>query len=157
MSVEILGYNLYNIVNSYLDIIVSIEEIESSNRQEWIGYRIMTTYQMIELKIESAQNCCENYGIECWTQDIKQLLQLRSQFIKSHIESVGWCNSLLNDKYKELLANQENYYDRTFQFAAINVVTNAGVLQLVVYNEHNGYYPHLISVSWDNYTDEQNL
>jgi hypothetical protein len=42
-------------------------------------------------------------------------------------------------------------------FACINMDTEIGIVQIIAYNDHNGYYPHDIRVSWKNFSDRQRI
>jgi len=170
-----------------VDTFQKIELTNSQKRDEWIGYKVITTKQIITLEIQNDGQCCEDWGIECWTKDEMSHTTLSDMFLNSHIKSVMWSNHLLNDKYKERIEDGCEY-DKSFHFAAVNIATDRadresslitselkknalsvdcvillilqflppdmGVIQLVVFNEHNGFYPHAIRASWQNYSDD---
>lgn len=73
------------------------------------------------------------------------------------ILSNGWGEDV-NDELKTTLLGQQlpcDYDD--MWYACVDLHTNKGLIQVISYNIHNGYYPHHVYVEWDGYTDYQLL
>jgi hypothetical protein len=50
------------------------------------------------------------------------------------------------DKFEELTGCRAKFT----QYEVVNIATlNAGIVQIVAYNLHNGLYPHTVFVEWD--------
>lgn len=90
------------------------------------GLHIRTDNGDIKLLINPDSNCCEDYGCEFLEtpDDI-------SKFIGAKIIEVS---DIATVNYKE-------DYDCGGE-TQLKIVTNRGVLQYAVYNDHNGYYSH---------------
>lgn len=81
----------------------------------------------VKFGIDNNQRCCERWGYLHSVDDTSAFIGAEYQGI---IEKDTWPESL----------PEEHMYDGGFQ--AIDVLTSAGVMQFVVYNDHNGYYSH---------------
>jgi len=112
-----------------MEKILNIEECEFD---EFIGYKITTTSQEILIGISDGGQCCENYGYLTSEDDF-------SDFIGSELTKIESIDTSLNVKVVEYLNNQNIDMDSCMFF---NLYTTNGMLQFVVYNEHNGYYSH---------------
>ena len=84
--------------------------------------------------IESGQQCCEDYGAITTNDNI-------DEFIGSNLLDVKLTNKLL--KTSKLSEKFKYISDDEIQF--VDFETDKGILQLVIYNSHNGYYGHNIS------------
>ena len=47
--------------------------------------------------------------------------------------------------------NSYKYYDR------VEVHTSIGLVKLIAWNEHNGYYTHYVKITWKDHEDEQEI
>lgn len=103
------------------------------------GYVVETTKHKYHILIDNGQSCCENWGYMVCEDDIED-------FLNAELLEVRFTDTALN----QAKLNEEFPYgfdDGSIQF--VDFVTNKGVLQLAVYNEHNGYYGHSILVAKD--------
>lgn len=75
------------------------------------------------------------------------------KFKFAKVKFVGWSNVVLNEQNK-LHIDSMDLFDKTYNFAAVNVETSCGTIQIIAFNEHNGYYPHKLKASWKNYSDD---
>lgn len=97
------------------------------------GFEIKTDKQTIELYCESDSKCCENYGYLMSEDDF-------SEFIGSNLLSVTVTDTSL--KVVELPVEEMD--DTSIVY--IDIETTVGKLQFTAYNEHNGYYGHVVGV-----------
>jgi len=93
------------------------------------GFQVITDEQTIKVGISSGQCCCENYGYMTTNDDLKE-------FEGADLISIEVVDKALNKK----LIEQDNFEEEEAMF--VNFNTSVGVMQLVAYNSHNGYYGH---------------
>ena len=126
-----------------MEKILNIEEVEGLNEDKWgegdDGWRITTSSQVIILSISNTQNCCEDWGYFSSQDDLED-------FIGADLFDIKIVDDCLNvQSYKKMLDYDfdPNEYSPTL---FVNFETSVGTFQLTVYNEHNGYYSHDISL-----------
>jgi hypothetical protein len=131
-------------------IIQSIEEFENlkllpSSRPwaEFAGYKVICadghTYS---LGIESGQDCCERFGYLSSEDDLVDFVGAKI------LDAARTDTSLCTKKLKD-----DELYVEDCMF--ITFKTDRGDFQLVVYNQHNGYYGHPVAfVSGDEILEE---
>ena len=107
-----------------------IKEIKEELPNGYEGYSIITNKQTIEIGISDYQKCCEDAGYMSSEDDFKD-------FIGAEILSIESVDTAKNVKKLE-----ENVYYREACCMFVNINTNKGTFQIVLYNEHNGYYGH---------------
>lgn len=116
------------------EIILQIEESSEITRKKnnfeksYSGFIIKTNKQIINIGIGNEQSCCEEWGYISTNDDI-------NEFIGAILNNIKLTDAEL--KTHEVL---EDLYEGCFMF--INLETNKGTLQFVLYNAHNGYYSH---------------
>lgn len=115
--------------------ITDIQEVDDSG---WTGYRVLTAKQVVLLQIDTCQTCCEYFGARTEPEDPKE-------FVGAVVTDVRWG------------AEKKGIDDEYSGEASVEIQTSEGLLRLVVFNEHNGYYPHEIEASWLGYRDKQEL
>lgn len=98
------------------------------------GYFIITEKRVIKVLISNNQSCCEDWGY-CASDD------LPNEFIGAELLSVD----ITDDKLETF--KFETGYEGAAQF--VTFVTDRGPFQVAVYNWHNGYYGHAISIKED--------
>lgn len=123
------------------ETILAITEVESHPIKSpmgyeihYDGYKITTDKQIVLVLIENDQQCCESWGYICTNDSIKEFIGANLLSINltdialsnANLPSAGWCD------------------EREIQF--VNLHTSKGLLNLAVYNAHNGYYGHSIYV-----------
>jgi hypothetical protein len=117
-----------------MEKILSIEEtvfkVNENDWHEFEGFVITTSDQTIKIGIESGQSCCETFGYLTMNDEI-------SDFINQELLSISVVDTALNRKVIDLVSFFEEG-DAMF----VNLETSNGLLQLAVYNSHNGYYGH---------------
>ncbi len=103
--------------------IVEVEKIHSTHfiiRFEW-GY-------YIKVYLSPEKDCCEIFGINVFYRNKPvsiETLHLQGEYLNGI--------RLINIK-KELYSEKNERH--------IIIYTSIGLVNLIVYNEHNGYYPH---------------
>ena len=103
------------------------------------GFVLTTSRHEYHVLIDNGQSCCENWGYMISEDDT-------DDFLNSNLLDVRLTDTALNQKK----------IDEDFEFGLdegsiqfVDFVTDTGVFQLAVYNEHNGYYGHSIIVAKD--------
>ena len=121
-----------------------IEAIKEDTFDGMDGYRIYTNNQEIFLGIYNTTDCCENWGYMTSEDSFEG-------FIGSTLLDIKEVDSAYNvTSFKETSIDSG---DAMF----INIETSKGVLQFVLYNEHNGYYGHSYRISSTQLFKEGNI
>lgn len=132
-----------------MEKILSIKEesfkLNEKDWNEYDGFIIETTEQLIKIGVSNSQSCCENWG-DLITNDSAD------EFIGSELLSVAIVDTALNNKKIEQL----EYLDEG-DAMFVNLETSEGLLQFVVYNSHNGYYGHNAVLISKQLTEERYL
>jgi hypothetical protein len=117
-----------------MEKILRIEEtVFKTSKNDWSnyeGFQIITDKQTIQIGISNSQSCCESWGYLI-TNDSTD------EFIDSELLNIVIVDSALNDKKIE-----EIEYLDSGDAMFVNFETSKGLLQIVAYNCHNGYYGH---------------
>ena len=123
------------------ETILAITEVESHPIKHPVGYeiycdgyKITTDKQTVLVLIENDQQCCENWGYICTNDNMEE-------FIGANLLSVNLTDIALNNAD---LPAADWCDEREIQF--VNLHTDRGLLQLAVYNAHNGYYGHSLFI-----------
>ena len=106
------------------------------------GYKVTTDKHTFHVLIDNGQSCCERWGYLSSEDNF-------SWFIGRDLIEVKLTDVALNHSR----VDNSGYYvgcDGGIQF--VDFVTSQGILQLAVYNAHNGYYGHGILVAKDEET-----
>lgn len=121
--------------------VVSVDtEFElTHDRSKYVGVKIETNKEDILCLIESGNFCCEDYGTYISTD-----YEL-STIIGKSITSIKLG--------KESNIREPKSDDRDCNGVVIRVETERGLIKLVAWNEHNGYYPHQILTKWEGYEE----
>lgn len=114
------------------------------HQKEFCGVIINTTKQTILIGIDNCHRCCENYGSFAVKNEahIDTNDDLR-EFVNANlldIKVVDTSNSVIALDY---LKDEKVHLDSAM---FVNIYTSNGVLQFVMYNEHNGFYGHSITI-----------
>ena len=116
-----------------MEKILRIEECNFKTSMEgwgsYDGYCVITDLQTIKVGISSGACYCENFGYLTTNDDLKE-------FEGSELLSIEVVDKALNIKSIEDIYVDEN------EAMFVNFNTSNGVMQLVAYNSHNGYYGH---------------
>lgn len=102
------------------------------------GYKVVTDKHIYHVLIDNVQSCCETWGYLSSEDDFEQ-------FIGSELIEVKLTDTALN---QTVVANS-GYYEGRGGIQFVDFITTVGVLQLAVYNGHNGYYGHEIIIAKD--------
>lgn len=113
--------------------IVRIEEssfkVDGNKYHTYDGYLIITDQQTIKVGIDNGQGCCERWGYVSSEDDVDQFVGASLLDIK-----------LTDQALRTYSADEIPEYETSTMF--VDFETDKGVLQLVCYNSHNGYYGH---------------
>ena len=102
------------------------------------GYKIITDKHEYHLLISNGQSCCESWGYFQSNDNVEE-------FIGTELLDVKFTNTALN--VQKLKGGGYNEDCGGVQF--VDFETDKGVLQIAVYNSHNGYYGHDIIFAKD--------
>jgi hypothetical protein len=95
-----------------------------NNKYEWQGYefKMSDKSKNITCKISNSANCCERFGVytNCNLSD----------FIGAEYQSVNITTRAKTDEYDYM------------RIVDVTIQTNLGEIVIILYNDHNGYYPH---------------
>lgn len=103
----------------------------------------------IGVYIDLYQQCCERYDVLFLAPDGKT----EADFLGADLRRVGWGR----DFKKQTTLHDLPFDPRDTPHAVVNIDTDRGRIQLVAFNDHNGYYPHSVKVHWGDYADIQEL
>lgn len=95
--------------------------------QNYDGYKVETDEGVFFIVIENDSQCCENWGYLSSNDELHE-------FEGSELYSVNIVDTKL-ETVEDVCS-----YEGDCMF--VNLETSGGTLQLVCYNEHNGYYGH---------------
>jgi hypothetical protein len=108
-----------------------IKSIDVMENDVYAGYCVsLEDGREVSLLISNTANCCE-----VWDWEIEQPPDVIGAAL-----------------YSARYAQCENT-----DFAAVKLNTSKGIIKLLVYCEHNGYYPHMIRANFLGVIDEQEL
>lgn len=127
--------------------IVSITDGTFSLGEKYIKYdglTVVTDKQTIYIGIDNGQNCCENWGYITSEDDVQD-------FVGATLLGI----SVVDDACKVYDVLQNDYKEAAAMF--VNLDTSKGLLQLVLYNEHNGYYSHAVVIRSEQLTEDSHL
>ena len=96
------------------------------------GYEIVTNENNYKFLIRAEQQCCEESGYLTTNDDI-------SEFIGAEIKNIEWTDGSLTTK--QVYGSDCGSDLIACMFVNINTADNRK-LQLVAYNDHNGFYVH---------------
>lgn len=121
-----------------------IQNIETRDKDGYEGIYIKTNVAELKFEIDSEQSCCENFGYFSYNEFDKPL----EHFIGAEIYEVSVSNNEKeNKKVFDATKDVEHCIYDIDAAVFINIKTSKGKLQIVIYNEHNGYYGHSIRYS----------
>lgn len=90
-------------------------------------------------RISSESNCCEEWGSFVSEEDLQK-------YVGCELYDIYFTDTSLNTEQLKYIASLKDSLDyHNIQF--INFKTSKGVFQFTVYNCHNGYYGHDITVT----------
>lgn len=124
-----------------LGTIQNIEEVYDVKGTGWSnkdGYRVETDKHTFHVLIGNSQSCCESWGYFSSEDDL-------NDFIGAELYEINLTDTALNKKKVE----ESGYYNDSGGIQFVDFSTDIGTFQLAVYNSHNGYYGHDISVLKD--------
>lgn len=113
---------------------------------EIYGIELVTNLHTYLLQIDEQRNCCEAYGGFIICEDDL------NDFIGADLLEIYLTDTCLNTHIVDRINLMQNCHNschyHNVQF--INLRTSKGLLQFVVYNCHNGYYGHDVTIKMEN-------
>lgn len=115
-----------------MEKIISIKEYSEKGFE---GFEVLTDKQQIRMKISSGQSCCEQFGYFSCNDDV-------NDFVGANLLDVRLVDQALStvEMTNEGINVNDKYFEGGLMF--VNLETDRGTLQFVLYNMHNGYYSH---------------
>jgi hypothetical protein len=113
-----------------LDSSPFIERIETcDSAEEGLGYKFIMNDSSfnISCKIQNESLCCERYGAHTDS----------AQFFDTFIGAI-----LVSFEIGEVTGDDDSDMSKL----EVHIVTDRGTITIVFFNEHNGYYPHDVSI-----------
>lgn len=119
---------------------------------QYIGIRVTLTiqYKYVDdyhedeeyvFEISDERDCCEIWGSFLSEDDL-------SRYIGAELLDIYFTDTSLNTEYVQKIASYKTRSDyHNVQF--VNFKTNRGVFQFTVYNCHNGYYGHDVTLTYN--------
>lgn len=115
---------------SKIESIKEVDDVKLSNETwaQFTGYEVKTATDTYQVLISNEQSCCEDFGYLTTNDNIQE-------FIGAELLEVVTTDTSLSGK---------NFMDGIEEADCmfVDFKTSKGTLQLVVYNQHNGYYGH---------------
>ena len=127
------GYKIKSIETKNGDIKTGVDKISiilSDAKDDDTG--------LIELAISNERECCEKWGMFISEDNIHD-------FIGAQINNVTIVDESLKNYDIPIIHRGD---DRIIYTTFVNIDTSAGLLQLAVYNMHNGYYGHEVTLKY---------
>jgi hypothetical protein len=120
-------------INKRIKNIVNLCEIRDDTG--WDGIRIeLDDESLLEFKIDNDQRCCETFGY--YVNDKFYL----SKYIESTINKI---NVEIDPSHED----NDNYGDDSNPInLTITIYTDNEYFKIILYNQHNGFYKHQVSV-----------
>ena len=118
--------------------------MERDGEDHFKGIYIQTNKAVLKFEIDADRQCCEHFGYFSYNEFDKPY----EHFIGAEIYQIFISNDKNeNQKVFDITENiKHDMYDiKSAVF--INIMTSKGKMQIVIYNEHNGYYGHEIRYS----------
>ena len=100
------------------------------------GYVVTTTRQVIRVLIDDQQYRRERY-------DVVLLVPPHIEKLIGLSVGISW-----GDRVDEKALRNADCPAADVSRVVVDVATNAGTFQIVAYNEHGGYFPHVVFVEW---------
>lgn len=97
----------------------------------------------VRVMIDNISTCCERWGVRAECPGSLELADL----VGASIRDIRWGPDPKVD---------EEDFEGTHE-APVEIQTTAGLLRLVPWNTHNGYYPHTVLLEWPGNRDEQSI
>lgn len=114
-----------------LDIREITDHKDKDHYGNYDGYMITTTQQEIFIGISNGQSCCERWGYFIIDEDYKWI-------VTTELLGIEVVDQVLD------VTRMTDVYEGGAIF--VNILTNQGMIQIVVYNAHNGYYGHSVII-----------
>lgn len=125
------------------EIIAKIVKVDDDTN---LGYEIHTDKQVVTMFISNQGDCCESWGV-ITTEDTL------SDFIGAELLTL----STVDYEYKNHpLTKDDGFWGSEDGGGCIfiDVNTSKGKLQFVLYNQHNGYYGHSVTIRSNQFNED---
>ncbi len=135
---------------------------------EWQGYTVHATDQVITVLISTLQCCCESWGIDVYDPHGHRVdIQSSSDGTgaaapDAEVTEVGWGSELTEydvrfDRSRGRVVTYNAGHTYQPNQAVVDITTTKGVYKIIAWNDHCGAYPHDVKVEWKGYSDTQRI
>lgn len=135
LSIQELKEEVYGMPNYQTGLGLSDMIGMLSGGASYDGYKITTTEQEIYMVISNTQSCCESFGY-FWSNDNVQ------EFVDTELINIA----VTDEQYEKSILEKRDITLYEGGAVFVDIITNKGVLQFTIYNEHNGYYGHSVKI-----------
>lgn len=141
------------------EIVLQATKIETKDET---GFNVETSDQDIRLVISNFSGCCEVWDAAIivgnkFAGELPRSYQKKNNnqtFDKIHIRDIS--NLVKSWEFKSVMMEPISSMEETAMMI-VTIQCIEGTIKMLVWNEHNGYYPHTATASWNNFTDSQSL
>lgn len=99
--------------------------------------------EYVRVMIENSHLCCERWGVRVSCPNAAVL----ADYVGERITDIRWAPSPK--------VGAQDFTD--FYEAPVEIQTTRGLLRIVPWNEHEGYYSHLVLLEWPGHRDVQEV
>lgn len=148
-------------INKKIKLVSKVKNINIETFSEkFYGY-IITLEDNSEIKIliEQIIYCCEDYNVVMLLPfyKIKNNNSDQEELKDVYIKTIKFGRKIHSDYNQQVKDKQipciSFTWEKEVNSAVIDIETNKGLVQVVIYNYHNGNYKHNMYVEWLNYKD----
>jgi len=106
-----------------------------------LGYEIIMSDKSknITMIISNSKHCCETYGVHTPSGISKFIGATYSHII---INGISECEDKIDEHARQI---------------KIEIHTDRGIMEIILYNQHNGYYSHDVYIKTENINCYENL
>jgi hypothetical protein len=101
--------------------------------------------------ISDFQTCCERYGLGVHTTETEFLSDKSPNLNGLNLISVKWGHNPIVSEYDDMCCALVNLT------VCSDSPDTTRIVQIVAFNEHNGYYPHDVYVKWLDHEETQSI
>lgn len=111
-------------------------------RTEFEGFEIKTDQQTIYIMISSCQSCCEDWGIYISPRNF--------DLVGEVITDICYGHKVMDPELLKEKLYHHHYEECNTVCVNITIASRETPIQIIAFNQHNGYYPHNVLIRWKN-------
>jgi hypothetical protein len=123
----------------------------SYDNSGWLKFEFNFVCGKIVAKISNSQECCEEYGVYAMCNEANVIDSLQSYVGKElvNVDILTWHESIKERCFKKILNEQDKTVSlkkttplHSELIIRLSFMNDEHPLDIMMYNNHNGYYPH---------------